>query len=232
MDWLYRILELALRACYQLVDNYGLAIILFTVLSKIVLLPLSVWLKKNSIKLVEIQPDINFLKAEHFGDGDAIAEGQAAIYKKEGYHPLASLVPLVVQIILLMGIIAAIRACINDSSVNMDFLGVDLSLVPAEKGGALILSPILAGLSAWLMCACQNAANVLQVEQGNWNKYGMLVLSVALSLYLGWFVPVGVAVYWIASNLLSIVLLYALNAAINPKHYVDYEELEKSKEQV
>lgn len=232
MDWLYRILELALRACYQLVDNYGLAIILFTVLSKIVLLPLSVWLQKNSIKLVEIQPDINFLKAEHFGDGDAIAEGQAAIYKKEGYHPLASLVPLVVQIILLMGIIAAIRACINDSSVNMDFLGVDLSLVPAEKGGALILSPILAGLSAWLMCACQNAANVLQVEQGNWNKYGMLVLSVALSLYLGWFVPVGVALYWIASNLLAIVQLYALNAAINPRDYVDYERLEKSKEQL
>ena len=205
MEWFYKALEAVLIFCYQLLGNYGLAIILFTLLSKIVLLPLSVWVQKNSIKLVKMQPDVNFLKAEHFGDGDAIAEGQAEIYKKEGYHPLASLVPLIVQIVLLMGIIAAIRAGIGDSSINMGFLGVDLSLVPAEKGGLLILSPVLAGLSAWLMCACQNAANVLQAEQGSWNKYGMLILSVALSLYLGWFVPVGVAVYWIASNLLSIV---------------------------
>ena len=232
MEWFYKALEEILRFCYQLLGNYGLAIILFTLLSKIVLLPLSVWVQKNSIKLVKMQPDINFLKAEHFGDGDAIAEGQAEIYKKEGYHPLASLVPLIVQIVLLMGIIAAIRAGIADSSINMGFLGVDMSLVPSENGGVLILSPILAGFSAWLMCACQNAANVLQAEQGSWNKYGMLVLSVALSLYLGWFVPVGVALYWIASNLLSIVQLYALNAVIDPKKFVDYERLEKSKQQL
>ena len=195
MEIFYKAFEAVLKLCYQFLDNYGLAIILFTLLSKVVLLPLSVWVQKNSIKLVKMQPDINLLKVAHFGDGDAIAEGQAAIYKKEGYHPLASLIPLAVQIILLMGIIEAIKACIGDSSIDMGFLGVDMSLVPSEHGGWLILSPILAGASAWLMCACQNAANVLQAEQGLWNKYGMLALSVALSLYLGWFVPVGVALY-------------------------------------
>lgn len=106
-----------------------------------------------------------------------------------------------------MGFIAAIRSGMNDSAIDMRFLGVNLSLVPSEEKGWLILSPILAGVSAWLMCAAQNAANVLQAEQSSWNKYGMLALSVALSLYLGWFVPVGVAVYWIVSNLLAIVML-------------------------
>ena len=85
---------------------------------------------------------------------------------------------------------------------------MDLSLVPSEEKW-LISRRSLAGVSAWLMCAAQNAANVLQAEQSSWNKYGMLALSVALSLYLGWFVPVGVAVYWIVSNLLAIVMLYA-----------------------
>ena len=41
----------------------------------------------------------------------------------------------------------------------------------SEEKGWLILSPILAGVSAWLMCAAQNAANVLQAEQSSWNKY-------------------------------------------------------------
>ena len=232
MELLYRALTWVLLRCYTLCGNFGLAILLFTLLSKIVLLPISVWLQKNSIKMVKMQPEINRLKAAHFGDPDAIAEGQAAIFKREKYHPLASIIPLAVQIVLLMGLIGAIRACMGYGFVDMNCFGVDLSLVPSEGKGLLILSPVLAGLSAWAMCAAQNASNVLQSEQSAWNKYGMLILSVALSLYLGWFVPVGVALYWIASNLLAIVQLYALNAAINPKHYVDYEALEASKREL
>ena len=229
METLYRGLTWVLLRCYGLCGDFALAILLFTLLSKLVLLPISVWLQKNSIKMVKMQPEINRLKAAHFGDPDAIAEGQAAIFKREKYHPLASVIPLAIQVVLLMGLIGAIRACMAYDSVSMDSFGVDLSLVPNEGRGWLVLSPILAGLSAWAMCAVQNAANVLQSEQSAWNKYGMLILSVALSLYLGWFVPVGVALYWILSNLLAIVQLYALNAAINPKDYVDYEALEASK---
>ena len=60
----------------------------------------------------------------------------------------------------------------------------------------------------------------------------MMILSVGLSLYLGWFVPAGVALYWIASNIFAIVQLYLLNWAINPKKYVDYEDLEESKKEL
>lgn len=232
MELFYKILEDVLRFCYQLLGNYGFAVILFTLLSKLVLLPLTVWVHKNSIKLVKMQPEINLLKAERFGDADAIAEGQAAIFKREKYHPLLSVVPTIAQIILLLGVIAAIKACMLDPGVDMGFFGVDLSLVPAVEKGLLILSPLLAGLSAWLMCLCQNASNVLQSEQGSYNKYGTLIFSVGLSLYLGWFVPVGVALYWIASNLFSVLQLYLLNAVIDPKKYVDYEKLEKSKQEL
>ena len=85
--------------CYYLVHNYGLAIILFTLISKIVLLPVSVWVQKNSIKMVKMQPEINRIKAKHFGDADRIADEQSKIFKREKYNPLASLIPLAVQII-------------------------------------------------------------------------------------------------------------------------------------
>jgi len=54
-------------------------------------------------------------------------------------------------------------------------------------------------------------------------------LSVALSLYLGLFVPAGIALYWILSNLTSVGQMYLLNIAINPKKYVDYDALEESR---
>ena len=283
MDIMYYIclpLGYLMKWCWMLVGNYGLAIILFTLATKIVLLPLSVWIHKNSIQMVKIQPDINFLKANHYGDMDTIADEQAKLYKKHHYRPMLSLVPLAVQIILLLGVVeiiyhpldylfslnadtvramadvcgiatdtssyqlALIEAVKGGSldgvaelasviepikSFDGEFLGFNLSTVPSEAWGIYILMPIIAGLSSFLMCWTQNMSNVLQHEQSKLNQYGMTVLSVGISLYLGIGVPAGIAWYWVAGNLLSIAQMYALNAVINPKKYVDYDALEKSR---
>ena len=283
--------------CYRLISNYGIAIILFTFISKIVILPISIWVQKNSIKMVKMQPEINRIKTRFFGDKDSIADEQSKLFKQEKYNPLASLIPLAVQIILLLGLVAVIYHPLDyllhipadvidafnslivtltgadpesssiqlavvenikngtyesqflalqpqfsdidiagtlDSikNLNMGFLGINLSWVPSEVGGIDIIVPFAAGFSAWLLCVAQNASNVLQAEQSKLNKYGMMALSVGLSLYLGWFVPAGVALYWIASNLFAILQLYLLNWAINPKDYVDYEDLENSKNEL
>ena len=72
-----------MKWCWQLVGEYGLAIILFTLATKIILLPLSVWIHKNSILMVKLQPQINFIKAKYYGDSDTIADEQAKLFKKE-----------------------------------------------------------------------------------------------------------------------------------------------------
>ena len=281
-------LGVLMRWCWLLVKDYGVAILLFTLATKVVLLPVSVWIHKNSILMVKIQPSVNFLKAEHYGDMDTIADEQAKLFKREKYHPMLSLIPLAVQIILLMGVVqiiyhpleylfsfdsATIGAVADwlgvsaedsslqlriidavregrltaeavipgvDSAVLADmvsrvadfklvFLGVDLATVPADVWGAYLAVPAVAGASSWLLCFTQNRSNVIQHEQGALSKYGLMAVSVGISLYLGCFVPAGIALYWIASNLFSIVQMYALNAAINPKKYVDYDALEKSR---
>lgn len=234
MTILIQFLTVIMNFCYGLCKNYGLAIILFTLISKIVLMPVSVWVQLNSIKMVKMQPEINFLNARFYGDKDRIAEETNTIYKREKYNPFASIIPMLIQILLLMGLIEVIKAGMADPSIDMTFFGnVNLAKVPSEEGfGLLVLSPLLAGFSAWLLCIAQNASNVLQSEQSNANKYGMMAFSVGLSLYLGWFVSVGVAVYWMASNLFAIATLYLLNWIIPPKKYVDYEQLEKSKKEL
>ena len=232
MELLYKALEVVMNGCYAFCHDYGIAIILFTLVSKVVLLPVSVWVQKNSIKMVKMQPEINFLTVKHFGDKDTIAEEQAKIFKREKYHPMASIIPLIVQLVLLMGVIEVIKRGMNNPAIDMNFFGINLSQVPSEVGISLIWSPLAAGFSAWILCVAQNASNVLQAEQSNWNKYGMMAFSVGLSLYLGWFVSVGVALYWVASNLLAVAQLYLLNWVINPKNYVDYEALEQSKKEL
>ena len=285
--FLVSILGSVMRFCYNLFNNYGIAIILFTLFSKIVLLPISIWVQKNSIKMVKMQPDINKIKIKFFGDKDRIADEQSKLYKKEKYNAFASLIPLFVQIFLLLGLVEVINKPItyianvpkdkveslveialdkhddlnpesssleltvfNDiksgnhlkkynkvidsetsqriSNINMNFFGFDLTWVASSIRGKSWLVPIFAGISAWLLCVAQNAINVLQAEQSKFNKYGMMAFSVGLSLYLGCFVAAGVALYWVFSNIFAIVQQIILNIFINPKKYVDYEELEKS----
>lgn len=209
-----------INLCYGFCHNYWTAVFIFTLLTKVILLPLSVWVQKNSIKTVRMSPQMNHIKAAYFGNQEAISEEQYKLFKKEKYSPFADLIPLFVQLALLMGVVEAVKR------------GTDLTDIPVQTGGVTLFIPLLAALSAFFMCYVQNKANVLQSEQGHINQYGTMAFSVALSLYLGFFVSIGVGFYWSCSNLLSVVQLVLLNIWINPKDYIDYEALEESKEEL
>lgn len=209
-----------INACYLLCHNYWVAILIFTFLTKVILLPLSVWVQKNSIKTVRMQPEMNHIKASYWGNQEMISEEQYKLFKKEKYSPFADLIPLFVQLALLMGVVEAVKK------------GTTLTAVPIETMGMSLIVPIAAALSAFFMCFVQNKINVLQSEQGPLNRYGTMIFSVLLSLYLGFFVSMGVGFYWICSNVLSVLQLVLLNIWISPKKYIDYDALEKSKEEL
>ena len=103
------ILGYIMSFCYSIFKNYGIAIILFTLISKVILLPISIWVQKNSIKMVKMQPDIYKIKINYFGDKDKIAEETTKLYKKEKYNALISLIPLFIQILLLVGLVEVIN---------------------------------------------------------------------------------------------------------------------------
>ncbi len=294
ISFVAQLLGYIIRPSYYLTNNFGSAILLFVLFSKIILSPVSVWVHKNSIKLVQMQPAINWLKVKFFGDKDTIAEEQAKIFKQHRYNPLASIIPLAIQILLLLGLvevinhpmryllqlpddlihamsslagsltggdmtassaqlslISLIKSGAYDNvflalgsqfptvnlqtlmesirAIRMQFFFIDLSWVPIQAGGIALVIPAAAAFSSWFLSHTQNHSQVLQSEQGNLSKYGLMLFSVGLSLYLGLFVTAGIALYWIASNLFTIVQTYLLNAAIPPNKHVDYTDLEKSR---
>ena len=94
--------------CYDLLSDYGWAIILFTVLTKVIIFPLSIIAQKNSIKMVRMQPLLEDIKSINAGNGDLIVEEQKALYKREKYSTLKGILPLLVQIPLILGLINVI----------------------------------------------------------------------------------------------------------------------------
>lgn len=280
-----------MRLCYQFINNYGLAIIFFTLLTKVILFPLNIMVQKNSIKMIKLQPELNEIAAKHAGDPELASEEQFKLYKRENYRPLAGLIPMMIQIPLVLGVLqviyrplqhllgmskeviepltahtmellnlteagSAVQAqtvslihsapyvetyrvlgiegideiILKIQQLDMTFCGIDLSATPSLRiPSALLLIPLLAGLSSWLLCVCQNHVNVLQKEQGALGKWGMTIFLILFSLYFAMVVPAGVGIYWTASNLFSIAAMYLVNWMYKPKDYIDYEALEKSK---
>ena len=226
MDYIIQLLKTPLNAlmslCHSAAGNYILTILLFTLATRLILLPVSLWVQKNGIKMVRMMPEINRLKIDYYGDKETIAEKTQELYKREKYHPLSSTVPLVIQLVLLMGVVEAVKDLLGTSEST-------LLRIPSETGGWLLLMPLGAGLASLILTIAQNRIGPLQREQEKAEKLLTGAVSVCISLFLGAFVSVGTCIYWIFSNLIAIPLQLLYNRLVDPRKYVDYEALEKSR---
>lgn len=284
-----------MKLCYDVIGNYGMAIIIFTLFTKVILFPVSLMVQKNSIKMIKMKPRLDSLKFQYVDDKDALLDAQSELYKQEKYNPFAGTIPLLIQLPLIFGLIDVVyrplkhilhfsqkaidvftvktmeltglanlgsspeltilrnvadpanydayMSCQGGAlsgsdvsqmiekmrSIDMNFLGFDLSAVPSFAFNLLVLIPVLAGLSALIMCIVQNKINVLQIEQGFLARWGMTAFMIAFSAYFAFLVPAGVGLYWIFGNLFSIPVMYLVNVIYNPKKYIDYDTLNKIK---
>ena len=115
-------------------------------------------------------------------------------------------------------------------SLNMAMFGLDLAGTPSvHVPDRLFLIPVLAGLSALLMCWVQNRVNVLQIEQDRLSQWGMTLFMIAFSTFFAFLVPAGVGLYWTFGNLFSIGVMFLCNAVYSPKKYIDYDMLAEMK---
>lgn len=94
-----------MRWCYVFVNNYGLSIIVFTIFTKFVLFPISLITQKNSIKMAQMRPELDALKVKYVDDKDRYADAQLELYKKMQYHPLLDMIPLLIQILIVLGLV-------------------------------------------------------------------------------------------------------------------------------
>ncbi len=275
--------------CYRLLRNYGVAIIVFTLLTKVVMFPISLLVQKNSIKMVKMKPQLNMLRYQYVDDNDAFIDAQSALYKREHYNPMAGVIPLLLQIPIIFGLLdvvykplkhllhlspqlqqalmektaelssvtleelgstaqlavveqvravpesfaaipGAAAAIGQIQNLNMNFVGITLAATPSIQAlNALFLIPVLAGLSALLMCWVQNKVNVLQIEQNRLSQWGMTLFMIGFSSFFAFIVPAGVGLYWIFGNLFSIGVMFLVNAIYSPKEYIDYGVLDEMK---
>ena len=94
---------------YNLVQNYGLSIILFTILLKIVLFPISYKQHKSSLAMVRLRPYQDELMKKYGSNRQRYSEELQKLYQREGYNPMSSCLPLLLQMPLLFMMYTVIR---------------------------------------------------------------------------------------------------------------------------
>lgn len=87
---------------YMVVQNYGIAIILFSILIKIVMLPLSISQQKSLKKNEKIQKEMNILKIKHNGDKEKINQELMELSRREKINPFGGCITIIVQLILII----------------------------------------------------------------------------------------------------------------------------------
>lgn len=181
--------------CFQLVKSYGIAIIVFTLLTKIILYPLNIMVQKNSIKMIKIQPELNNIAAQNSDNPDLASEEQLKLYKCENYHPLAGLIPMMIQIPLVLGVLQVIyhplqhllrlpkEAVAVITNHTMELLQItEAGSTIQAKAIDLIHNPAYADSFLSLECSGVNMAEVVHKIQNFNMTFGGINLAAVPSL--------------------------------------------------
>lgn len=89
---------------YLAFENYGLAIIIFTILTKLLLLPLTMKQMKSTSKMQELQPELQKLQKMYANNKEKLNEEMMKLYQKHNYNPASGCLPLLIQFPILIAL--------------------------------------------------------------------------------------------------------------------------------
>ena len=113
------ILRWALDLIYSLVGNYGWAVLIFTLLIRLVLMPLDIKSRKSMKAMQNVQPKIDELNKKYANDKDKLNQKMADLYKKEKINPLSGCLPMLIQLPILFAMFAVMREVANEETIQM-----------------------------------------------------------------------------------------------------------------
>lgn len=202
-------IETALLWLAVATSSAGLAIILFTVIVRTVLLPLGLKQVHSQKALMQLQPQLKDIQRRYAGDRAKLGQEQMRLYKESGVNPLAGCLPLVVQMPVWFALYSALNQLsqAEDGPFQQPFLWIQSLAHPATPTAdpntwPLIILPVLTAATQWVV----QKMSVMPTEdpqQAQMNR--MMEFMPIMFLVFSFQVASGLVLYWVASNLYSIV---------------------------
>lgn len=237
MSFLNSFMASVLTSLYNFLDmfikndniTYGLAIILFTIIVRVVLFPLSLNGTKSMMKTSKIQPEVKKLQDKYKNDPQKLQKETMDLYKKYGINPLGGCIPMLLQMPFMIAMFAAFRNLSILDNVGFLFIkSLNGILSNNYTDFTYYIMPILTIITQYLMTLSssrtqpqpQKDPKTGKVEGGIDPK----IMNLSFTVLIGWFCVTtnqSFVLYYFISNLLYIAQNYII------KWMVDREELKK-----
>jgi YidC/Oxa1 family membrane protein insertase len=193
-----------LRALYSIIPNYGIAIILLTILVRLVTMPLTNRQMRSMERMREVQPKVKALQAKHGDDRQKQSEEMMKLYRTEGVNPLGGCFPMILQLPVFIGLFYALRSSIQLRQAPFVGWINDLSApetlftIPGIEIPVRVL-PLVMGVSMVLQQKITPVASADPAQA----RMMMTIMPVMMTVLFYQF-PSGLVLYWFVSNILAI----------------------------
>jgi YidC/Oxa1 family membrane protein insertase len=244
IDAIAQFFGVVISAIYQYIPNFGIAIIVMTVMVKLVTFPLNNKQIQSAKRMQALQPEMKKIQQKYKDDKEKQNQAVSEFMKENNMNPLAGCLPLLVQFPILIGIFRLLREAdlYLDMSVINPFLFqkaelIDLLVVPDvslenffSNISIYYLFPLIAGATTYLY-------SQLSMSSDSSQKMMLYMMPVMITVFSFSF-PVGLVIYWIMNNVFSIgqhkliVHLDALKEKNQPLLATEAKEKNSSKEKV
>lgn len=223
MNFIGDLLGHVLRIIFETVHQYGLSIIIFTIIVKVLLLPLTIKQTKSTKAMQDIQPRIQEIQEKYKNKPEKQNQEIVKLYGEAKINPLAGCLPLLIQMPILIGLFSVLRDPVAHGvfASKAQFMAADTGFLwMSNLTDKNIILGVLSGISAYVM---QKIMTPPDQQQGSMKM--MTYMMAAFSLYWGVTFPAGVILYWTVSNLFSIAQHYLVMNPLKAKLANSKEEI-------
>lgn len=205
------ILLLTIKFIHKIFPNWGISIIIITLITKIIFFPLTYSSTRSMTKMQELQPKIKALRAKYKKAKQDIAqrrkmnEEMMKLYKEHGINPAGGCLPILIQLPVFWGFFQLLRVAIEFRHSPFVFWIKDLSVKDP-----FYVTPILMGITQYInQKMTPTSADPTQQRM-------MLIMPVILTVFFMGF-PSGLVLYWLTQNVLQIAQQYIMNRLMKKK---------------
>ena len=218
-------------------QNTVLAIAALTFIINMAMLPLNLSQQRSARKMQELQPEMEKLKKKYGKDQERLSQETMKLYKEKGINPMGGCLPLLIQMPIWFGLLAAIRYCIPSTPLDLfqfsqniyhwlpgvigivplqsTFLGMDLGLPPNMVQWWSYSLPLLVGLTSWLQqkllspsTPSSPSSSDSPPSQSEMMTKQMQIMMPLMFMMFTLNYATGLSIYFIISSLIRIVQYY------------------------
>jgi len=204
-------------------ENFALSIAIFTILVRLITLPLTLPQQKSAKKMQEVQPRLQELQKKYKDDKEKLAQAQMQLYKEAGVNPLGGCLPLIIQFPIWIGLYQSISQAIATGPLQLLNLSTNLykgipwlsSLIPVKsqflwldlgKPDPLYILPILVVATTWFSQKVMTAP-AADPQSSSMNQSMQIMMPLMLGFFSLQFSS-GLALYFVVSNLAGAAIQY------------------------